>query len=59
MTSGSVESIMSGASTAWERSFARARICAPSSSRSLSATHTSSTCAPASTCPRAMATRPA
>ena len=59
MTSASVESIIRGASTLWASSRASVRICAASSSRSLSAVQTSRTCAPPSTWPRAISSSPA
>ena len=46
MTDASVESIMSGVSTLIESSFTTFAICSASSPRSVSATQTSSTCAP-------------
>ena len=58
MTGASVESIMSGVSTVIERSLTMAAICSASSPRSVSATHTSSTCAPLSACSRATSTIP-
>ena len=59
MTSASVESIISGASTLWASRRTSVRICAASSSRSLSAMQTSRTWAPPSTWPRAIWSRPA
>ncbi len=58
ITSGSVESIMSGASTVIESSLTTRDIWSASSARSVSATHTSSTCAPDSTCSRATRAMP-
>ncbi len=57
-TSASVESTTSGVSTLWASSLTSVRICAASSCRSVSATHTSSRCAPPSTCPRATSRTP-
>ncbi len=57
-TAGSVESIMSGASTLIDSSFTTRDICSASSARSVSATQTSSTCAPDSACSRATRTMP-
>ena len=57
-TSSSVESIMIGDSTDIESSFTTSAICTASSARSVTATHTSSTWAPASTCSRATCTIP-
>ena len=57
ITSGSVESMTSGASMPIESFFAVRAICTASSVRSVSATQTSSTCAPPSTCSRAMPSR--
>jgi hypothetical protein len=53
MTFASVESIMIGASTVIEISLTTFAICSASSARSVTATQTSSTCAPDSTCSRA------
>ena len=58
ITCASVESIISGGSTLWLSSLTSRRIWAASSGRSVSATHTSSTCAPPSTCSRATSRMP-
>ena len=58
MTFASVESIMSGVSTLIESSLTTFDICSASSPRSVSATQTSSTCAPESTCSRATSRMP-
>ena len=57
-TSGSVESMTSGAATSMLMRFTRDTIKSLSSSRSVVATHTSRQCAPSSTCERARSTRP-
>ena len=58
ITAGSVESIWSGAGSASETRLASWRICSSSSSRSVSATQRSSTCAPPSTWLVAIWSRP-
>ena len=57
-TSGSVESMTSGAGTSMLMRFTRDTIKSLSSSRSVVATHTSRQCAPSSTCERARSTSP-
>ena len=58
ITSGSVESIWIGAGCVSDTRFTTCLICSSSSWRSVSATHTSSTCAPPSTWSSATATSP-
>ena len=58
ITSGSVESTWIGAGSDSDTRLASSRICSSSSWRSVSATHRSSTCAPPSTWPVAIDSRP-
>ena len=58
MTSGSVESITSGASTTRLIFFTSFSMNSPSSARSVVAMHTSMQCAPSSACILARSTRP-